>query len=58
MEVEVKMSSPDCYIFHKLLGKGSFGEVYLATHKDSGELFAIKTLNKERVFSKNLIRYA
>lgn len=50
--------SPDGYIFHKLLGKGSFGEVYYATRKSDGEGFAIKTLCKERVFSKNLTRYA
>ena len=30
-------SSPEGYIFHKLLGKGSFGEVYFATRKSDGE---------------------
>ncbi|CAD8063553.1 unnamed protein product [Paramecium sonneborni] len=57
-EINVNTCSPDGYIFHKLLGKGSFGEVYYATRKSDGEGFAIKTLCKERVFSKNLTRYA
>ncbi|KAM3142490.1 hypothetical protein pb186bvf_005392 [Paramecium bursaria] len=57
-KVDIKLTSPDAYIFHKLLGKGSFGEVYLASRKSDKELFAIKTLNKDKVFSKNLTRYA
>lgn len=56
--LKIKLTSPDAYIFHKLLGKGSFGEVYLASRKTDKELFAIKTLNKDKVFSKNLTRYA
>lgn len=58
VQISINMTSPDCYNFHKLLGKGSFGEVYLASHKTTGEVFAIKTLNKDRVFTKNLTRYA
>ena len=63
------MIGPESYVFHKLLGKGSFGEVYLASKKGENNngptviksdntLFAIKTLNKEKVFTKNLTRYA
>lgn len=44
--------------WHKLLGKGSFGEVYLASRKSDNIMFAIKVLNKEKVFAKNLTRYA
>ncbi|CAD8149358.1 unnamed protein product [Paramecium pentaurelia] len=58
VDINVNASSPDGYVFHKLLGKGSFGEVYFATRKQDGEQFAIKTLCKERVFTKNLTRYA
>ncbi|CAD8059600.1 unnamed protein product [Paramecium primaurelia] len=58
IDVSVNASSPQGYIFHKLLGKGSFGEVYFATRKQDGEQFAIKTLCKERVLTKNLTRYA
>ncbi|CAK75771.1 unnamed protein product (macronuclear) [Paramecium tetraurelia] len=58
VDVSVNASSPDGYIFHKLLGKGSFGEVYFASRKQDGEQYAIKTLCKERVLTKNLTRYA
>ena len=30
----------------RLLGRGAFGKVHLATHKSSGEMYAIKSLNK------------
>ena len=49
---------PDNFKWHKLLGKGSFGEVYLASRKSDNFLFAIKVLSKEKVFAKNLTRYA
>ena len=37
------------FTFHKLLGKGSFGEVYLVSKKGAlqgGQLYALKVLNK------------
>jgi ankyrin repeat protein len=40
------------------LGKGSFGEVYLVEKKDSGVLYALKVLKKEKIIGSNLIRYA
>lgn len=40
------------------LGKGSFGEVYLAEMLSTKEMFAIKVLRKEKVLSNNLVRYA
>lgn len=40
------------------LGKGSFGEVFLVEQKDSGELFALKVLRKDRVLGNNLLKYA
>ena len=30
----------------ELIGKGSFGEVFLVEHKSTGDLFAMKMLNK------------
>jgi protein-serine/threonine kinase len=40
-----------------LLGKGVFGEVYLVKHKQTGNLYAMKVLDKKRVLTHNVIRY-
>lgn len=36
-----------------LLGRGSFGEVFLVRKKDTGIKYAMKVLNKQKVMSKN-----
>lgn len=35
--------------WENMLGKGSFGTVHAAVHRESGEHWAIKTVNKEKV---------
>lgn len=52
--------TPDDFIYHRLLGKGSFGEVFLVHRKDdeTKKLYAMKVLSKDKVMSKNLKRYA
>lgn len=68
-EVEVNVSIPEgvCRPDHpvslkdfnvvQLIGRGSFGEVFLVRQKFSGELFAMKVLKKEKIFAQNLQKY-
>jgi serine/threonine protein kinase len=37
----------------KIIGKGGFSEVVLARKKDTGELFAVKSIEKSSLFSEN-----
>jgi ankyrin repeat protein len=46
------------FVVLKELGKGSFGEVFLVLKQDSGQLFAMKVLQKEKILKQNLIKYA
>ena len=50
--------SPEMFTGICQIGKGSFGEVFLVSKEDSGQLFALKILKKEKMISHNLIRYA
>lgn len=49
---------PHSFSVIKLLGTGSFGEVFLVEWKDTGKLYAMKVLRKEKIVDKNLTRYA
>jgi serine/threonine protein kinase len=42
----------------KVLGKGSFGEVFLVRKRGEDRLLAMKVLSKARLASNNLKRYA
>jgi len=51
-----KKVSPDDFVAHSVLGKGSFGEVYLVQKKDSKEFYAMKVLRKAKIMGNNLTR--
>ena len=57
-EEAVRRVGPDDFMPLKLLGSGSFGEVYLVREVRSGELYAMKVLTKHKIFGNNLVRYA
>lgn len=40
---------PEDFMPLKLLGSGSFGEVYLVREIRTGELYAMKVLSKQRI---------
>ena len=41
--------TPESFIFYKLLGKGSFGEVYLVQLKSSAAFYAMKVWFKNNL---------
>jgi serine/threonine protein kinase len=44
--------------FLTLLGKGSFGKVFLVRYKETGQYFACKVLNKKGIQRRHLMKYA
>jgi serine/threonine protein kinase len=55
MQPSKKISKND-FIFCKVVGRGSFGKVYMVKKKDKPELpLALKVLNKDVVAKRNLL---
>ena len=48
-----KSISKDSFKILKVIGKGSFGKVFLVRKRDTKELLAMKVLKKENVISRN-----
>lgn len=55
---EVRKMTPSDFEAIQLLGKGSFGEVYLVETKATKELYAMKILLKSKIMGQNLVKYA
>jgi serine/threonine protein kinase len=49
---------PKSFVPIMILGKGSFGEVYLVQKQTSKEFFAMKVLLKDKLMGQNLVKYA
>lgn len=45
--------SIDSFKILKVIGRGSFGKVYLVQKKDTKEYFAIKALKKDMIIKRN-----
>lgn len=43
---------PSDFDYLKIIGKGSFGKVLLARHRDSNEYYAVKVLQKKIILKK------
>ncbi len=41
--------TPNSFLCHALIGKGSFGEVYLVQKKNTKTFYAMKALNKDKI---------
>lgn len=50
-----KKISKDDFINIKVIGKGSFGIVYMVKKKGTQDIYAMKVLKKELVAKRNLI---
>ena len=50
-----KMTVEDFQLL-KVIGRGSFGKVYMAKKKDDGEIYAMKTLKKDFIIRNNQVK--
>jgi len=53
LDPSVKIS-PDDFQLIKVIGRGTFGKVFMVRKKDTNKVFAMKVLKKEQIASRNL----
>ena len=58
MAKEVEKVGLHCFAPIRMLGKGSFGEVFLVQRKSTKKYYAMKVLMKSKIIGQNLIKYA
>ena len=56
-DMKGKMISLESFHIIKVIGKGSFGKVFLVREKASKELFAMKVLKKDYIIKKNQVEH-
>lgn len=54
LEPTAKISKAD-FNFLKVIGRGSFGKVYMVKKRGTNNVYALKTLNKDVVAKRNLM---
>lgn len=54
---EADRVGPQNFLVHSLLGRGSFGEVYLVERRDTGKFYAMKVLYKHKMLSNVQLTY-
>jgi serum/glucocorticoid-regulated kinase 1/serum/glucocorticoid-regulated kinase 2 len=50
---QIKISKDDFHLI-KVIGRGTFGKVFMVRKKDTNVIYAMKVLKKEQIASRNL----
>lgn len=50
-----RRASLDSFKILKVIGKGSFGKVFLVREKNAGKIYAMKVLNKGNIIKRNQV---
>lgn len=53
LDPTIKISTDDFHLI-KVIGRGTFGKVFMVRNKDTNQVYAMKVLKKEQIASRNL----